>query len=412
MVKEFTLSHKEKEKSPYVYSEWHTFTEEIRSGRKQGNIMTILTENVEIKDLPIALRNSQSFPLSDYSSIITYLDNDIISSSQTNLEAEIHIDTDSDCRVLRFHKEILVARVGEDNVISLKPGKHKLEFVSIENENVKIPKVVEIQNGVYSDFLEVALEDAILNYQEQEYSEKTLKENKKKERFAKSIIDDMVLVKGGTFTMGATKEQGGGCDKDEIPHEVTLNSFYIGKYEVTQRLWESVIGNSPSIHKGAEYPVENVSWNDCHMFISKLNEKSGRNFRLPTEAEWEYAAKGGQLSKHYKYAGGNNINDVAWCDDNSGSMPHPVGTKLANELGIHDMSGNVWEWCQDLYGPYGKVPCSNPHGPANGTEHIFRGGSWDYYARFCRVSFRRCAKPDFHFCNLGLRLVLDVDEKE
>lgn len=401
----------DKDRSPYVYSEWHTFTEEIRSGRKKGNIMTILTNNVKIKDLPIALRNSQSFPLSDYSTILTYLDHGFLVSPQTVSEVEIHIDTDSDCKVLRFHKEILIAKAGEDNVISLRPGKHKLEFVSIENENVKINEIIEVNSGVYSDFLEIALEDAILNYQDQEYTERQNKENKKKERFAKSIIDDMVLVKGGSFTMGATKEQGPGCDKDEIPHEVTLDSFYIGKFEVTQKLWESVTGNSPSIHKGAEYPVENVSWNDCHMFISKLNEKSGRNFRLPTEAEWEYAAKGGQLSKHYKFAGGNNINDVAWCDDNSGSMPHPVGTKLANELGIHDMSGNVWEWCEDLYGSYGKTPCSNPHGPSNGTEHIFRGGSWDYYARFCRVTFRRCAKPDFHFCNLGLRLALDAQEE-
>lgn len=203
----------EKEKSPYVYSEWHTFTEEIRSGHKKGNLMTVLTDNVKIKDLPIALRNSQSFPLSDYSSIITYIDYSVVSSPQTISEAEIHIDTDSDCRVLRFHKEILVAKVGEDNVISLKPGKHKLEFVSIENENVRISEVIEIQNGIYSDFLEVALEDAILNYQEYEYTEKTIKENKKKERFAKSIIDDMVLVKGGTFTIGATKDQGGGVIK-------------------------------------------------------------------------------------------------------------------------------------------------------------------------------------------------------
>lgn len=402
----------DEEKSPYVYSEWHTFTEEMRSGRKKGNIMTILANNVKIDDLPIAIRNSQSFPITDYSSIITYLDNGTLSPSQTVAEVEIHIDTDADCKVIRFHKEILVARVGEDNVISLKPGKHKLEFVSIDNDNVKMSQIIEVQNGIFSDFIEIALEDTILNYQDQEYTERKSKEDKKKERFAKSIIDNMILVKGGTFTMGATKEQGGSCDKDEIKHEVTLGSFYIGKYEVTQKLWETVTGNSPSIHKGDDYPVENVSWNDCHMFISKLNEKSGKKFRLLTEAEWEYAARGGQRSKHYKFAGGNNINDVAWCDDNSGSMPHPVGTKLANELGIHDMSGNVWEWCEDLYGPYGKTPCSNPQGPSDGSEHIFRGGSWDYYARFCRVSFRRCGKPDFHFCNLGLRLALDAEKDE
>lgn len=402
----------DKEKSPYVYSEWHTFIEEIRSGRKKGNIMTILTDKVKKDELPIAIRNSESFSVDDYSSIIAYLDSGMIPTAQSVAEVEIHIDTDSDCKVLRFHKEIMVARVGEDNVVSLKPGKHKLEFVSTENENVRTSQIVEVQNGIFSDFVEINLEDAILNYQDQEYTDRKKKEEKKKERFAKGIIDNMILVKGGTFMMGASKEQGALCDKDEIRHEVTLDSFYIGKYEVTQKLWELITGNSPSIHKGEDYPVENVSWNDCHMFISKLNEKSGKKFRLLTEAEWEYAARGGQLSKHYIFAGGNNINDVAWCDDNSGSMPHSVGTKLANELGIFDMSGNVWEWCEDLYGPYEKTPCLNPQGPNSGSEHIFRGGSWDYYARFCRVSFRRCAKPDFHFCNLGLRLALDVNEKE
>lgn len=400
-----------KDKSPYVYSEWHTFSEELKSGRKKGNLMTVLSGNIEIGDLPIALRNYQSFPVENYDSIISYFGTYQDIQSSNNIYTEIHIDTDIDCRVLHFHKEVLVAKADEDNVIYLKHGKHKLKFVAVDNENVQISKVIEVALG-YSDYIEIELEEALLNYQEKEYCHKKNVEKIKRNRFAKRILDNMVKVEGGSFIMGATTEQGSDGDKDEIPHEVTLDSFYIGKFEVTQGLWEAVIGNSPSINKGENNPVENVSWNDCQMFISRLNEKTGLRFRLPTEAEWEYAARGGIKSKHFRFSGGNNINDVAWCDDNSGSTPHPVGTKLANELGIYDMSGNVWEWCEDLYGQYELGHCKNPSGPMHGTEHIFRGGSWDYYARFCRVSFRRCAKPDFHFCNLGFRIILDAGEDE
>ncbi len=218
----------------------------------------------------------------------------------------------------------------------------------------------------------------------------------------------MVGVEGGTFTMGATEEQGSDAYSNEkTTHEVTLSSFSIGETEVTQALWQAVMGNNPSYLTGdLNCPVEMVSWNDCQTFITKLNEMTGKNFRLPTEAEWEYAARGGNLSQGYKYAGSNTIGDVAWYDGNSGSTTHPVGTKAPNELGLYDMSGNVYEWCQDWYGGYSSSPSTNPTGPTSGSDRVCRGGGWSIEARHCRVSFRINYRPSVADCYLGLRLAL------
>ena len=222
-----------------------------------------------------------------------------------------------------------------------------------------------------------------------------------------NLISNMVEVEGGTFTLGATPEQGRDADQDEKPtHEVTLSSYYIGKYEVTQRLWQAVMGSNPSKFKGDNRPVECVSWDDCQAFIRKLNQLTGKHFRLPTEAEWEYAARGGNRSKGYKYAGSDNIDNVAWYDDNSGSTTHDVGLKQPNELGLYDMSGNVWEWCSDGYGSYSSSAQTNPRGASSGSNRVYRGGSWIYYAGCCRVSFRGYDTPDSPRFNLGLRLVL------
>ena len=217
----------------------------------------------------------------------------------------------------------------------------------------------------------------------------------------------MVYVEGGTFTMGATSEQGSDADSDEKPaHSVTLSSYYIGQTEVTQALWKAVMGSNPSRFKGDNLPVEQVSWDDCQEFVSKLNRLTGRNFRLPTEAEWEYAARGGSKSRGYKYSGSNTLGDVAWYGDNSGSATHPVGTKSSNELGLYDMSGNVWEWCQDWYGGYSSSTQTNPKGPNSWPSRVNRGGSWNFNARRCRVSYRYDVTPSFRDYNLGLRLVL------
>ena len=225
--------------------------------------------------------------------------------------------------------------------------------------------------------------------------------------YVNGLSFEMVYVEGGSFDMGATYEQCSDAYKDECPvHSVTLSGYYIGKCEVTQELWEAVMGSNPSNFKGAQNPVERVSWNDCQEFVSRLNSLTGRTFRLPTEAEWEYAARGGNKSRHYKYSGSNNIFDVAWHGDNSGDKTHAVGTKTANELGIYDMSGNVYEWCSDWYGSYSAGAQTNPQGPSSGTYRVLRGGSWNYNASYCRVSNRNYNDPDFSFNGLGLRLVL------
>ena len=221
------------------------------------------------------------------------------------------------------------------------------------------------------------------------------------------LINNMVYVSGGTFTMGATSEQGSDARSDEKPtHSVTLSSYYICKYEVTQALWRAVMGSNPSNFKGDNLPVESVSWNDCQTFINRLNSYTGRNFRLPTEAEWEFAARGGNYSRHYKYSGSNYIGDVAWYDNNSGNRTHPVGTKQPNELGLYDMSGNVYEWCSDWDGSYSSYSQSDPTGPNSGSCRVERGGSWYGYAWSCRSSNRFSFPPGIRNFDLGLRLVL------
>ena len=218
---------------------------------------------------------------------------------------------------------------------------------------------------------------------------------------------EMVYVEGGTFDMGATTEQGSEADSDEKPvHRVTLSDYYIGKCEVTQELWEAVMGSNPSHFKGAQNPVEEVSWNDCQEFVSRLNSLTGKNFRLPTEAEWEYAARGGNKSLHYKYSGSDNIDEVAWYNNNSGRSTHAVGTKSPNELGIYDMSGNVREWCSDWYGGYSAGAQTNPQGPSSGSYRVLRGGSWFSNAGYCRVSDRLSIVPYDSLNGSGLRLVL------
>ncbi len=218
----------------------------------------------------------------------------------------------------------------------------------------------------------------------------------------------MVAVEGGTFTMGATAEQGSDpWDREEPAHQVTLSSYSIGETEVTQELWQAVMGSNPSDRTSdLQRPVEQVSWDDCQKFITKLNQMTDKKFRLPTEAEWEYAARGGNRSKGYKYAGSNNLDDVAWYDSNSGSATHPVATKAPNELGLYDMSGNVWEWCQDWFGSYSSTAQTNPTGSASGSYRIERGGGRDSYDRVCRVSFRNLMEPSFTYLSLGLRLAL------
>ena len=268
---------------------------------------------------------------------------------------------------------------------------------------------------------------------------------------ANGVSFKMVRVQGGTFTMGATSEQDSDVSDDEKPaHKVTLSDYYIGETEVTQALWKAVMGSNPSEFAPAEAdasrgsyddfvanakllnakkpgtvriptrnewnaamvttkgslqkPVENVNWEDCQTFIKKLNQLTGKKFRLPTEAEWEFAARGGVKSKGYKYSGSNTLGTVAWFDDNAGRSTHDVKTKRPNELGLYDMTGNVWEWCSDWNGDYSSSSQTNPRGASSGSHRVNRGGSWFNYARYCRVSYRNFNTPALRNYDLGLRL--------
>ena len=237
---------------------------------------------------------------------------------------------------------------------------------------------------------------------------------RKAENEAKGIYEvngitfKMIYVQGGTFQMGCTSEQGDCTKYDKPKHKVTLSDFWMGETEVTQALWKAVMGSNPSYFKGDDLPVDNVTWDECQKFISKLNSLTGKKFRLPTEAEWEFAARGGNKSQHYKYAGSNTIGDVAWYDGNSEGKTHLVKTKKANELGLYDMSGNVWEWCSDRYGDYSSSAQTNPQGPSTGSVRVLRGGSWgvDDGARYCRVAYRDSDFPSNRFTTRGFRLAL------
>lgn len=236
----------------------------------------------------------------------------------------------------------------------------------------------------------------------------------------------MIAVEGGTFKMGAQSKDPNkpnfdkSADDDESPvHDVTLDSFYMAELVVTEDLWEAVMneykskesrgflgrlfGNNKAPREG--YPKAMISWNDCQDFIKKLNELTGKTFRLPTEAEWEYAAHGGNKSKGYKYSGSDTIGDVAWYWNNSSIEPRPVGTKSPNELGIYDMSGNVWEWCSDWYGSYSSMAQTDPSGAGSGSYRVFRGGSWNRGAQSCRVAVRDDNAPGIRYGILGFRLV-------
>ncbi|MCM1531612.1 MAG: formylglycine-generating enzyme family protein [Bacteroides sp.] len=246
--------------------------------------------------------------------------------------------------------------------------------------------------------------------------------NTPQEAFTETAFEmelEMVYVEGGRFQMGATAEQGDDVVDDEKPvRTVRLDSYYIGKHEVTQAQWISVMGTTlaqqkdkanfekPLVGEGDNYPMYYVSWNDAQKFCEMLSEKTGKKYVLPTEAQWEYAARGGKKSKGYKYAGGNTISEVAWYYENSKEKTHEVGTKKANELGIYDMSGNVWEWCSDWYGSYDRAGTDNPTGPKNGTSRVKRGGSWYFDVSGCRVSERSCGYSVWQNDFFGFRVAM------
>lgn len=291
-----------------------------------------------------------------------------------------------------------------------------LDGVDVADLPIRLRSVQSFTPSNYKDgilrFLGEGIEtDSQDNAQEEQqktddvFEHKRLDFPEKKQTFTVNGISfDMIKVEGGTFQMGSNDSDAE--DVEKPVHSVTVNSFYMGETEVTQVLWEAVMGSNPSCFKGDNLPVENVSWYDCQDFIRKLNQKTGRNFRLPTEAEWEYAARGGKKSNGYKYSGSDSIGSVAWYDDNSRGKTHAVKGKSSNKLGLYDMSGNVCEWCQDWYRDYGSGFQFNPSG--DGAYRVLRGGDWRHIAWLCRVSSRCSANPDYRLnCN-GFRLCLPL----
>ena len=286
----------------------------------------------------------------------------------------------------------------EDVEVSI--GKHKVKLSKEGYEDKVITRTFGEKTMVLNETLTESLKDQWSLYTS----------GSKKIFTVNGVSFDMIHVEGGTFCMGATKNIDSEASDNESPtHNVTLSDFYIGKTEVTQGLWYVVMGTFPSCCRGNSLPVERVSWHDCQKFIKKLNKMTGMAFRLPTEAEWEYAARGGNRSRGYKYSGSNNVDAVAWYGGNSNSTTHPVATKMANELGIYDMSGNVSEWCSDWYGGYNCNAQTNPKGATSGDGRVCRGGSWDINLMYiCRSTERGGMTPRDKDLAIGFRLALPV----
>ena len=334
--------------------------------------------------------------------------------------ANLKVKADLDCSFYVDGEEQEKLKAGRIRKLPLAEGEYELDFMSVENESDRLVMTFEMPTS-----------DTVLHVGLAEIRRKRLeKEAAEQEAKRKAFLQDQIIpirglsivmkpVESGTFWMGAQRTDLYGQNYDdeaydnESPvHSVTVNSFYMGETVVTQALWKAVMGDKstpPSFFEGDNLPVEQVSWNDCIGFIRKLNRMTGKNFRLPTEAEWEYAARGGNVGNQsygFKYPGSDTIDDVAWYDGNSGIGTHTVKTKFPNELGIYDMSGNVWEWCQDWYGSYNNDPQINPKGPSDGSARVLRGGSWSSIAGDCRVSYRYYYFPIIRDYRIGFRLVL------
>lgn len=260
---------------------------------------------------------------------------------------------------------------------------------SMNNAEVDVKRILElIPIGIEEDTLEVHWHPKVTNTQKDVIYD---------------IIHRLILVEGGTFTMGCND-----CESYMGPaHEVTVNTFYIYKFEIMQRYWYELQQLDPTKFSRQDHPVVNVSWNDCQQFIQCLNDLTSLSFRLPTEAEWEFAARGGNLSKNYLYSGSDSIKKVGWFVDNSFNQTHSITTMSPNELGIYNMSGNVWEWCLDWYAPYTAELQVNPTGPENGSAKVYRGGSYMDVASYLRIENRNSGIPDYKMNNLGFRIVLE-----
>ena len=297
-----------------------------------------------------------------------------------------------------FNEEAPATAAADTKLLAAETAKNNESAASPSHQDAPVvPSNVEVHSIRHNQDKEEVSEMVFRLYDDEQ--------PKTKEELLKKLIDDMVLVDGGIFMMGATPEQEDDAWELEFPaHQVKLSSFFMCRVEVSQALWEAVMGSNPSTCQGWNRPVETVSWDDCSKFIARLNEMTGITFRLPTEAEWEYAARGGNRSGHYMYAGSNELEKVAWYNENSEATTHPVGGKQPNELGLYDMSGNVWEWCVDWQNFYSDDIQINPVGDYKSQGRVMRGGCWKQGDTLCRVSFRGVSAPEMRTSECGLRL--------
>jgi len=300
---------------------------------------------------------------------------------------------------IRLHRTSLTLSVGDTGIliVTVLPENATNKKVLWVSDN---PAVISIVNGMLIAKGEGTAIITVTTLENDKTANCNLQVNRKVEG-----EPEMIIVKGGTFPMGCTDQDCFSDRREEPVHNVTLNHFKISKYPITQKQWKAIMGTNPSHFKGDNLPVEQITWNDAQEFISTLNTLTGKNYRLPTEAEWEYAARGGHKGKGYKYSGSNDVDDVAWYLNNADQTTHPVGTKASNELGIYDMSGNVLEWCDDWYDSYSfhiypPVP--------TGIYRVCRGGAWSAGSEYCRVSARTQVLPNNFRIHLGFRVVLPI----
>lgn len=315
--------------------------------------------------------------------------------SPTNALPNLKLKADTDCVFYLDGEERVHLKVGVIKKIPLAQGEYELTFVSEDNDNDRLEMEFEMPN--VDKLQKVNLNEVRTVRLQKEAEAKRIAEEKRRVEEERKRREEEEQAKERMFTVGDVSFKMVRVEGDD------MGLFYIGETQVTQALWQTVMGNNPSTFKGQDHPVECVSWNDIcgldgtgndpNCFLFKLNQKTGKNFRLPKELEWEYAAKCGNKSKNYVYAGGDDIDMVAWYTGNSKNMTQPVKQLSPNELGIYDMSGNVWEWCEDLYNTYGSF-------------RVLRGGSWNDLARFCVVSYRSIGNSDKRRNRIGFRLVL------
>lgn len=323
----------------------------------------------------------------------------------------LKIKADKDCVFYLDGEEAGRLKAGAKEKFPLIEGEHELRFVSLENDADTVEKDYVMPNT--DKFLKISFQRKKVKTNDGEKSPYIEKEPVEKLTFTVDDVSfNMIKVRNGTFLMGSPDSDPDAYHDEKPQHLVSMSDFYIGETQVTQALWEAIMSENPSFCKGNNRPVERVSWNDCQKFIKVLNLQchsqlpSGCKFCLPTEAQWEYAARDGNKSHRYKYSGNNNIRDVAWYNENSDCVTHPVKLKKPNELGFYDMSGNVWEWCQDWHVDYSNAPQIDTQMPPSSSDRVLRGGSWCNNAEDCRVANRSHSAPTCRNRRFGIRLAL------